>query len=161
LVVACSTDPQGAPTDASTSPEDDGGPPPDATTIVEAAADAGPVRAPFGLDARPTNTTCHAPARPPTTAAVTLQRVFANVAVSIPRTMAQAPGDPSRWFVASQSGQLLSFATNDPSGATTVTLDLAKQTLPVFVGVEDGFLGFAFHPDFAKNGLLFVSYTIS
>ena len=35
-------------------------------------------------------------------------------------------------------------------------LDLTKK---VYVEYEDGLLGIAFHPDFAKNGLLYADYT--
>src|SRR5438093_12034785 len=47
---------------------------------VDAGHDAGPIRAEFGLDARPTNVTCKAPARPAAaTGGVAFEQVFGNV----------------------------------------------------------------------------------
>ncbi len=119
-----------------------------------------PAPAEFGLDARPANPTCKAPARPPSTAPVALQRVYNNVNLGTPLMMAQIPGDPSRWFIAQRDGRLVSFPTANPPNTTT-----AVATLPTVAGVaintngEGGFLGLAFHPKFAQNGKLYVSWT--
>ena len=65
-------------------------------------------------------------------------------------------------MVATQRG-ILSLITIPPMGARkpasviSTWLDLTGR---VYAGaVEQGFLGFAFHPDFIHNGRFFVSYT--
>ena len=52
-----------------------------------------------GLDARPANLTCLAPPLAGATTDIELTRVFANLPLTQPLAMLQAPGDPDRWFV--------------------------------------------------------------
>ncbi len=72
-----------------------------------------------------------------------------------------APGQSGRLFVVDQSGVL--WAIDLASGARTVFLDVSDRL--VALGAlgpgtfdERGFLGLAFHPDYATNGLLY-TYT--
>ena len=65
-------------------------------------ADTGPpppTPSPYGLDTRPSNTTCVAPARPPSTSTVSLQRMWPGVTFNAPIYMVQAPGDANNWYV--------------------------------------------------------------
>jgi glucose/arabinose dehydrogenase len=69
-----------------------------------------------------------------------------------------APGDPSRLFVADQTGGLWAIVL--ATGAKTMFLDVGPRLVPLGAfgpGTYDerGFLGFAFHPDYATNGLLY------
>jgi uncharacterized repeat protein (TIGR03806 family) len=112
------------------------------------------VDAPFGLDERPTNTTCLAGERPPETAAVTLERAFPSLSFSAPLWLEQEPG-AERWFVIEQGGVVRAFTGDDASSADVV-LDLRDR---VTSGGERGLLGMAFHPDWPQNKTLFVSYT--
>ena len=84
------------------------------------------------------------------------QQVFAGVALASPTALVQAPGDASRWFAIGQAGTITVF-DNDPANATGAPfLDIRGR---VQFGGEAGLLGIAFHPDFANNGEVFVSYT--
>jgi glucose/arabinose dehydrogenase len=72
-----------------------------------------------------------------------------------------APGEPGRFYVVNQSGQLT--AVDIATGAQTPFLDLSSRL--VTLGVqgpgtfdERGFLGLAFHPQYAQNGR-FYTYT--
>ena len=72
-----------------------------------------------------------------------------------------APGDPGRLYVSDQDGIL--WAVDLATGNTSVFLDLSSRL--VALGAfgpgtfdERGFLGVAFHPDYASNGLLY-TYT--
>ncbi|HEY8520605.1 MAG TPA: PQQ-dependent sugar dehydrogenase [Gammaproteobacteria bacterium] len=115
-----------------------------------------PAAPPAGLDARPTNATCVAPPRTgPTTVAVALEPVFASLSFDQPLGMLQAPGDDSRWFVLEKTGRVRVFA-NRPDVATASTF----ISLNVDAASEGGLLGMAFHPDFASNGTVFLSYTV-
>jgi uncharacterized repeat protein (TIGR03806 family) len=138
---------------------------PDADPNAEAGALDGfvpPTRAEFGLDTRPSNTTCVAQARPPSTALVTFERVFANVGLQTPMMIAQIPGDKTRWFVAERGGDIVSFPVTAPPANPTLVGSLPSVAgKPINTGGEGGLLGFAFHPKFAQNGKLYVTWTIT
>ncbi|HEX6998802.1 MAG TPA: PQQ-dependent sugar dehydrogenase [Gammaproteobacteria bacterium] len=115
-----------------------------------------PVTPPAGLDARPTNATCVAPPRTgPGAAVVALERVFANLSFDQPLGMLQAPGDDSRWFVLQKGGAVRVFE-NRPDVDTAATF----VSVNVDAASEGGLLGMAFHPSFASNGTVFLSYTV-
>lgn len=144
---------------------DDGGvaDSPDADPTAEGGALDGfvpPTRAEFGLDTRPSNTTCLAMPRPPSTAPVKFEQVFANVNLPAPMMIAQIPGDKTRWFVALRDGRIVSFPTaSPPNNPTLVGSVQAVSGKAIQPSGEGGLLGLAFHPKFAQNGKLYVSWT--
>ncbi|MCA9588417.1 MAG: PQQ-dependent sugar dehydrogenase [Myxococcales bacterium] len=138
---------------------------PDADAGADGALPDGappPVRAEFGLDTRPANPTCKAPAKPPPAAPVTFQRVFDNVQLQAPMMMAQIPGDSTRWFVALRgtanggTADIVSFPVAAPPNQPTVVASVGP--LQNVTNGEGGLLGMAFHPKFAQNGRLYVSF---
>ncbi len=144
-------------------PDDDGGtfdPGPSQNGDSGTEADAGDPNPqnPSGLDARPANPTCVAPAPPPSNTGVTVQRVFPNLSFTQPIFMLQAPNDNTRWFVVEQAGRVRVFPNNPNATANDVTtfVDITNR---VTSGGEMGLLGMAFHPSFAQNGEVFLSYT--
>jgi len=128
--------------------------------LNDADVDAGPQRASFGLDTRPSNATCKL-ARPPTsTAAVRFDEVYTNNVLGIgPMQIAQAPGDRTRWFAATRNGRFVSFPASAAGPTTELTTLAGLSGLPIEIGGEGGFLGFAFHPQFQQNGRIYVSWT--
>ena len=78
-------------------------------------------------------------------------RLLAN-GLDEPVALAHAGDD--RIFIAEQRGRIRLLADGDLSAAPY--LDLRSRVL---YGGEQGLLGLAFHPRFAENGWLFVSYT--
>jgi uncharacterized repeat protein (TIGR03806 family) len=118
----------------------DGGPPP-------------PTPSPFGLDARPSNTTCLAPARPVLDTPVKLDPAFPGVSFNQPMTMAQAPGDDNRWYVVERGGAIRTFTV----GSTNVTTFATITNLNT--SGEGGLLGIAFPPNFQTSRALYVYYT--
>jgi glucose/arabinose dehydrogenase len=69
----------------------------------------------------------------------------------------QAPGDDTQWYVAEQSGLVHRFDNvTSPSGAS-VFIDISSSVNSSFG--ESGLLGVAFHPDYAKNHFVYLSYT--
>jgi glucose/arabinose dehydrogenase/plastocyanin len=69
-----------------------------------------------------------------------------------------APGQSGRMFVSDQNGIL--WAVDTSTGAKSVFLDLSARLVPLGIfgpGTYDerGFLGIAFHPSYATNGLLY------
>jgi uncharacterized repeat protein (TIGR03806 family) len=113
-----------------------------------------PPGAVVGLDARPSNLTCVAPARAPATGVSTqLQRVFSNLTFAQPLGMMQAPGDGSRWYVLQKGGAVRVFAnTATPTASTFISLTVNS-------GGEGGLLGMAFHPQWATNRYVYLSFT--
>lgn len=111
-----------------------------------------------GLDARPSNTSCLAPDRSTGNVTIGTVRAFANLpAFAQPVGLLQAPGDSSRWFVVQQNGIVRVFDNN-----------AAVSTAPNFIDIdarvdsscsECGLLGMAFHPQFASNRRVYLSYT--
>ncbi|XXF78596.1 PQQ-dependent sugar dehydrogenase [Myxococcaceae bacterium GXIMD 01537] len=117
--------------------------------------DAGPT---FGLDARPSNPTCIAPARPVEKTGVTTRRAFSKLSFSQPLLALQAPGDASRVFVVQRGGIVRVFPNDETVESDTVFVDL-RDRVNAAAGGEAGLLGLAFHPRFATNGEVFISYT--
>lgn len=74
-----------------------------------------------------------------------------------PLGLVKAPGLETYIFILEQRGKI--FCMSDLEGATDKKLFLNLQSIVSQNGSETGLLGLAFHPKFAQNGRLFVSYT--
>lgn len=109
----------------------------------------------FGLEQRPSNTTCVAGPRPKLDAQVKLTRVWEGVSLRQPVEMIQPPGQLNRWYVVEQAGRVVSFEADAPQGARKV-LDISAR---ISTGGERGLLGLAFHPQWQQNRRAFISYT--
>ncbi len=113
--------------------------------------------APFGIDARPSNASCIAPPRPSPTAGVTVMPAWPQLAWNLPVALRQAPGDSSRWFVVEKGGTVRTFADDPNVGVATLFVDISARVNSQ--PNEAGLLGMAFHPSFASNHQVFLSYT--
>lgn len=112
----------------------------------------------FGMDARPVNTSCLAPNEPVAGTGYAMQRVYPNRTFPQALKMLQAPGDASKWYVVEQTGIVQFFNANDSAGSTIGTfIDLSGVV--AYQG-ESGLLGMAFHPNYASNGYVYLSYTV-
>jgi glucose/arabinose dehydrogenase len=88
---------------------------------------------------------------------IALERAFPNVSFNRPVALLQAPNDFDRWFVVEQGGRVLVFDNDPRVSQTSVFIDISDR---VDDGpAEAGLLGMAFHPDFANNRQVFLSYT--
>ena len=67
--------------------------------------------------------------------------------------MTGAPGQPGRLYVVQQSGRIRIFERGRLRGT------FLNLSCIVTAGGEQGLLGLAFHPDYARNGRFFVYYT--
>ncbi len=113
--------------------------------------------APFGLDSRPTNPGCLAPPRPLGSTTVALSDPFPNLTFSLPTALRQAPGDATHFYLVQKGGTVQRF-DNDPAAATKtefINITTKVNSSPN----EAGLLGIAFHPQFATNKQVFLSYT--
>ncbi len=78
-----------------------------------------------------------------------------------PLEMTHAGDGSNRIFVAAQIGRIYVF-DNDPAATLArVFLDIRDRVQPFPEDDEEGLLGFAMHPNFKKNGHLFIYYTSS
>jgi uncharacterized repeat protein (TIGR03806 family) len=112
----------------------------------------------FGMDTRPSNSSCLAPNEPVAGSGYAMQRVFPNRTFPQALKMLQAPGDATKWYVVEQTGIVQFFNANDTNGSTTGTfIDLSG--IIAYQG-ESGLLGMAFHPNYASNGYVYLSYTV-
>ncbi len=113
-----------------------------------------------GLDQRPSNLTCLAPDKSGAGgASVTTEDSFPNLpALDRPVSLLQAPGDDSRWFVVEQTGRVRVFANVPLVSALQTFIDLSAA-IDAPPPNESGLLGMTFHPDFASNRQVFLSYT--
>ncbi|MFK7888693.1 MAG: PQQ-dependent sugar dehydrogenase [Gammaproteobacteria bacterium] len=84
-----------------------------------------------------------------------ITRVYDDLQITLPLSMRQAPNDPGRWYMLERNGRMVSFEKDDNVSALKVVTDITG----IDTGGEGGALGFDFHPDFANNGYVYVSYT--
>lgn len=107
---------------------------------------------------RPVNETCVALDRPPSDASVEFTEAWPGLRFDAPLAMRQLPADDAYWYVLEQGGTVRRFDTADPEGTLTTVLDIS-DLLNMPGGNEAGLLGIDFHPDFASNGYVYLSYT--
>jgi len=91
-----------------------------------------------------------------TAAALAVQPAFPGLSFASPIAMLQAPNDDSRWFVVEQGGRVLVFDNDAEAASFSTFVDITGR---VASGGEMGLLGMAFHPAFATNGRVYLSYT--
>jgi glucose/arabinose dehydrogenase len=88
--------------------------------------------------------------------AIELVDAFPNLTFSAAADIKSPPDGSNRVFVVEQSPGVISVFDNDSAVTSKQTfLDLSGVVLG---GVEGGVLSMAFHPDYANNGVFFVTY---
>ena len=86
-----------------------------------------------------------------------LQRLFEKVTMDTVVLMLQAPGDDKYWYFLEKPGRVLRIENKPDAARASVFLDISDR---VDAGPnEAGLLGMAFHPEYAKNGFAYLSYT--
>jgi glucose/arabinose dehydrogenase len=99
------------------------------------------------------------PEPPPEPPPIAVQPVFVQLAFAEPLALLQAPGDTSRWFVVEKAGVVRVFPNDANASTNDVEVFIDIRTLVNSTPSEAGLLGMAFHPDFASNGEVILSYT--
>ena len=115
-----------------------------------------PGPAAFGIDQRPALASLSFPTAGTQSSDIAVVRAYPNLSFSSPLFFTSAPGDAQHVFVVEQAGVIRVF-DNDPA-ATTSSVFLDISALVTDDGGEQGLLGLAFDPDYARNGYFYVNY---
>lgn len=119
----------------------------------------GPAPAPlapdWGLDARPLSPGCRAEAKPPAVTASNARVSFVPLTQAPLANLVEIVEQSGRIYVADRSG-LIRYLASDGMTAPVV-LDLHDK---VSFGYDSGLVSFAFHPNFAQNGYVYVAYMV-
>lgn len=107
---------------------------------------------------------CNAGARPTLTQGtlagqVSLVSAFPSLTFTAPIVLTQAPGDNSRWYVGEKAGKIIAFDNNPAATSKQTFLDLTGTGRVDATPGEGGLLGIAFHPNYAQNRYVYLSYT--
>jgi uncharacterized repeat protein (TIGR03806 family) len=130
-----------------------------ALAVWTSCGDDGPTASPFGLDMRPSNTTCVAKQRPVLETGVKLQRQWEGVTFNQPIYMVQAPGDDTQWYVVEKGSGTQAKVRAVPVNATANAQVRDFATVTVNPAGEGGLLGMAFHPEWPRKHEVYLSYT--
>src|SRR5262245_16625697 len=87
----------------------------------------------------------------------TLTREFPNCKLEKPITLVIPADGTQRLFLVQQTGKVLLLPKDRSSAETKVFLDVSGL-MKVEHDFEEGLVGFAFHPKYKENGLLYVCY---
>ncbi|MEZ4265217.1 MAG: PQQ-dependent sugar dehydrogenase [Myxococcota bacterium] len=131
--------------------------------VADADADAGPDLGPdvAGLDLPPFSyaTTCHLGPDPSPAPGIAFVNAFPKLpagSISEPIDLTHANDGSGRIFVNERAGRIRVFAGNAAANSVKTFLDISDR---VYTDFEGGFLGLAFHPNYAETGEFFVNYT--
>jgi len=101
--------------------------------------------------------TCLGPA--PVEDGVRLERAFPRLRFERPVQLLGAGDGSGRVFVVEQAGVVRVFSNEADPASSEVFLDISERVSRR--GNEEGLIGFAFHPDFARNGEVFAHYSLA
>ncbi|WP_455212816.1 PQQ-dependent sugar dehydrogenase [Kaarinaea lacus] len=88
---------------------------------------------------------------------LTLQRVFEGIEFFQPVALFSVPNKNSQWWVVEKQGRVFRIAEQGGKYTKELLVDLSDRVNSRHN--EGGLLGLAFHPDYAKNRQVFLSYT--
>ena len=130
--------------------------------LVAAASSTAQQPAPFGLDARPTNTTCLPWDRPTAGASVSFQRVYDQVFSNRPASnlvvLAMPPNDSSYWYFTTRDGLIGRFENTQAVNDWTEVLDMTGR---VTVPPDGGLVQLEFHPNYPLDPRVFLNYSVA
>jgi glucose/arabinose dehydrogenase len=86
-------------------------------------------------------------------------KAFANLDFENPLFLASPPDGSNRLFVVEQGGRIWAFPNDPKTSKRRLVADLSDQIREHHN--EEGLLGFAFHPQFKRNGQVFTYYSAS
>jgi glucose/arabinose dehydrogenase len=90
-------------------------------------------------------------------AAIAIEPAFTALSFTRPVAILQAPTEDQCWFVVEQPGIIRAFKNLSATDELFTFIDITGRVAAE--RNEAGLLGMAFHPDYAANGQVFISYT--
>jgi glucose/arabinose dehydrogenase len=90
-------------------------------------------------------------------AAISIEPAFTALSFTRPVAILQAPAEDQYWFVVEKAGTIRAFKNLSTTDELFTFLDITGRVAGE--RYEAGLLGMAFHPDYAANGQVFISYT--
>lgn len=114
---------------------------------------------PYGLTQRVKNTSCLFKGRPDALTSMKLVSAFPNLRFNRGLFLTHAGGDNQRLFVVEQGGRVHMFANHSSVKQSEVKVFLDIRDRVSRDNNEEGLLGFAFHPNYANNGYMYVYYS--
>ncbi|HEX5103987.1 MAG TPA: PQQ-dependent sugar dehydrogenase, partial [Pirellulaceae bacterium] len=125
--------------------------------LVARAGDADkPVRKPFGLEKRVPWTTSNVVGYPEPPPPYRTERVFPKLSFAEPLDLAAQPGGKRLW-VAERRGKLFSFVQDPAVSKADIALELSTKN-DKGEAVPQTIYAFTFHPKFAENGYVYVTW---
>ncbi len=105
-------------------------------------------RKPFGIDKRELWTTSRVKGTPEPPHPYRLENVFPGLQFNEPLELSIIPGQ-ERWIVAERRGKIFTFASDPKTARKHLLLDVGKTVY-----------GVVMHPNFVKNGYVYVTYIV-
>ncbi len=99
------------------------------------------------------------PLDPPSPTELVTVRAFPKLTFERPVFIADAPDDRNELYVLEQSGRILVFENRDDVATAAVFLDIRDRVR--MQHNEEGLLGLAFAPDYARSGVFYLYYSAS
>ncbi|MGZ5553529.1 MAG: PQQ-dependent sugar dehydrogenase, partial [Chthoniobacterales bacterium] len=135
------------------------------TTEIEATAQANPFAFTVATSAHPGNNTLNLPADLPAAAGYLTENALGTLTFSQPICIAVPPNETNRLFVVERNGtiQVVNNLNTTPTKSTFLDLNAVLSSIGATLGTtgEEGFLGLAFHPNYASNGYFYITYSFT
>jgi glucose/arabinose dehydrogenase/mono/diheme cytochrome c family protein len=136
------------------------------STETESVAQANPFSFNLATLAHQGNTTLNLPADLPAATGYTTENALGTLGFNAPITVAVPPGETNRLFVIERGGsiQVVNNLSTTPAKQTFFDLNAflsATNGGTLSTDSEQGFLGLAFHPNYAQNGFFYIFYSVT
>ncbi|MCB1230105.1 MAG: PQQ-dependent sugar dehydrogenase [Verrucomicrobiae bacterium] len=89
---------------------------------------------------------------------VKLQPIYENLEIERPVLLVVPPDGSNRRFLVEQTGHIRILPADESASSAETFFDLTDR-MQVEKDFEEGLLGLAFHPDYAKNGKFYLCYS--
>jgi len=136
------------------------------TTELESVAQANPYTFNVQGQAHQGNNTLNLPADLPATTSYATENALGTLTFNAPIAVVAPPGETNRLFVVERGGKIQMVTNLNGTPTKQTFLDLTAFLTATGGGTlstsgEQGLLGMAFHPNFAQNGLFYITYDVT
>jgi glucose/arabinose dehydrogenase/mono/diheme cytochrome c family protein len=136
------------------------------STEIESVAQASPFTFNVATLAHQGNATLNLPADLPAATGYTTENALGTLTFNAPIAIAAPPGETNRLFVVERGGsiQVVNNLNTTPTKSTFLDLNAFLSATgggTLSTTSEQGFLGLAFHPNYAQNGFFYIFYSVT